>query len=320
MATKIVLYDLFGFDDATLAAVRKAAPGADVVVSEKERLADELRDAEIFYGFHTGEVFRGAERLRWIQTTAAGIEQLLDPVLAERGVQVTNASGVHAGPVAETAWAMTLALTRGLPTYFRQQQSHQWERQGLTDLDGATAGIIGLGGIGRRYARVAAAFGMRVIAVDRHEPRKPDFVESLSGLDRLDDLLAESDFVLVSCPYTPETHHLINRDRLSKMKPTAFLVNIARGGIVDEAALIEALRAGRLAGAGLDVCETEPLPADSPLWDVPNLVLTPHCAGLSAHRKRRLTELFCANLKRYQAGDPLENLVDQTKGYPVPGR
>lgn len=320
MATKIVLFDPLSSDDSAIEAIRKVAPEATVVVAEKERLADELTDAEIFFGYHTPEVFRGAGQLKWIQSIAAGVERMLEPELVERGLTITNASGIHAGPVSETAWALTLAVARGLPRYVRQQQDHHWEPGPPVDLDEATAGIIGLGGIGRRYARVASAFGMRVLAVDRHEPAKPDDVESLWGLERLEEMLEQSDFVLVSCPYTPETHHLINRARLARMKPTAILVNIARGGIVDEDALSEALREGRLAGAGLDVCETEPLPADSPLWEVPNLVITPHCAGLSAHRRRRLTEFFCENLRRYQAGEPLVNVIDQEKGYPVPGR
>ena len=159
---------------------------------------------------------------------------------------------------------------------------------------------------------------MRVLAVDLHQPPKPATVESLWKLDRLDELLELADVVLISCPYTSETHDLIDAAALARMKPTAILVNIARGGIVNEEALATALHAGRLAGAGLDVCETEPLPADSPLWDVPNLIITPHCAGRSSGRMRRLTECFCENLRRYLAGEPLSNVVDQQKGYPVP--
>jgi phosphoglycerate dehydrogenase-like enzyme len=137
-------------------------------------------------------------------------------------------------------------------------------------------------------------------------------------MDRLDDMLEAADVVLISCPYTKETHHLINRNRLGRMKPSAILINIARGGIVDEEALIACLKDGHLGGAGLDVCEVEPLPPDSPLWDAPRLVITPHCAGLSAHRRRRLTQFFCENLKRYLAGKPLLNAIDQQRGYPVP--
>lgn len=315
---KIVICDELEFASESLALIRETAAPDEVVVTTKDRLAGELADAEIFFGFHTPEVFRHASSLRWIQTTSAGLDKILKPELVERGLLVTNASGVHAPSVVEVAWALTLAVARGIPDYVRQQQQHLWKWAPLHDLKDATAGVIGLGGIGRRYANVAAAFGMRVRAVDLHQPPQPAEVESLWGIERLDELLALSDVVLVSCPYTPQTHYLIEERRLACMKPTAILINIARGGIVQETALAAALRAGRIAGAGLDVCETEPLPADSPLWDVPNLLITAHCAGLSSRRMHRLAEFFCQNLRRYRSQEPLLNLVDQTRGYPVP--
>ncbi len=318
MTTKIVIYDPLGLDDESIAMIQQTAPSATVVVSPKQRLAEELADAEIFFGYHTPEVFRGAADLKWIQATAAGMDQMLEPQLIERGLLISNASGVHAHPVAQMAWALTLAVSRALPTFFRQQQEHRWQHGPVLDMAGSSAGIIGLGGIGRQYSKVAAAFGMRVLAVDPHGPTKTEHVESVWRTDRLDELLQLADVVLLSCPFTPETRRLLSRERLALMKPTAILVNIARGGIVDEEALVEALRAGRLAGAGIDVCETEPLPADSPLWDVPNLVMTPHCAGVSTRRVRRLTDFFCENLRRYLADEPLKNIIDQHKGYPIP--
>jgi D-3-phosphoglycerate dehydrogenase len=160
---------------------------------------------------------------------------------------------------------------------------------------------------------------MRVIAVDPHVREVPEVVSTVWPMDRLNNLLRESDVVLVSCPYTPQTRYLINRENMALMKPSAIIVNIARGGIIDEDALVDALRAGRLGGAGLDVTETEPLPPSSALWDAPNVIISPHCGGISSHRVRKLIELFCENLRRYVAGQPLLNLVDQTKGYPVPG-
>lgn len=318
MPTKIVVHDQLPFEDRSIDLIRRTAPGAHVVVATKEQLPSELVDAEIFFGFHLPEVFRVARQLRWIQTTAAGLDKLLVPELVARNFTITNASGVHAPQVVEMAWALTLAVARRMPTFFARQQAHLWQWEIPYDLDGSTAGIIGLGGIGRRYASIAAAFGMRIVAVDAHQPPRPEGIAALWPLAQLDDLLAESDVVLVSCPYTPETHSLLNRQRLARMKPTAILVNIARGGIVDEDALAEALRHGRLAGAGLDVVETEPLPAESPLWDVPNLVITPHSAGLSPRRMHRLAEFFCQNLQRYLAGQPLQNVVDCQRGYPVP--
>lgn len=315
---KIVLHEQFPIGDDLLGLVRTTAPGAAVVVADNDRLPGELANAEIFYGYHSPEVFAHAPKLKWIQSSAAGLDKMLVPELVNRGLIITNASGIHACAVAECAWALTLAIGRCLHTFARQQQEHVWKWGPLYDMFGGTAGIIGLGGIGRQYARVARAFDMRVIAVDPHVREKPDTVAELWLMDRLPELLRQADVVLVSCPYTPETRYLINRDGLALMKPTAIIVNIARGGIIDEAALIDALKAGRLAGAGLDVTETEPLPADSPLWDTPNLVISPHCGGLSSHRMRKLIEFFCDNLRRYQAGQPLRNLVDQRKGYPVP--
>jgi phosphoglycerate dehydrogenase-like enzyme len=246
------------------------------------------------------------------------MDSLLTADLVARGITITNASGIHAAAVAETAWALTLTIGRCLHVYLRQQQQHVWKWGPLFDMCGSTAGVIGLGGIGRQIARVANAFDMRVIAVDLHAVEKPASVAELWGMDQLNELLKQSDVVMISCPYTPETRYLINRERLALMKPSAILVNIARGGIVDEAALSDALRTGRLAGAGLDVCETEPLPAESPLWDVPNLVISPHCGGVSRHRMRRLVQFFAENLERYVKGQPLLNLVDQRKGYPIP--
>jgi D-3-phosphoglycerate dehydrogenase len=315
---KIVLHDQFEIADEMLALVRAAAPGATVVEVTKDRLPAELADAEVFYGYHSPEVFAHAPRLKWIQSSAAGLDKVLVPELVSRGLMITNASGIHAAAVAECAWALTLSIGRCLHTFMRQQQAHEWKWGPLYDMLGGTAGVIGLGGIGRQYARVARAFDMTVIAVDPHVREKPDTIAELWAMDRLPDLLRQSDVVLVSCPYTRETHYLINRDRLALMKSTAIIVNIARGGIIDESALIDALKAGKLAGAGLDVTETEPLPADSPLWDTPNLVISPHCGGISSHRVRKLIEFFCENLRRYQAAQPLLNLVDQRKGYPVP--
>ena len=317
MTINIVVFDPPVLNQQLGSTILEGTSDVEVVFPERLELAAALSDAEVFFGFHPPEIFREAKKLRWIQFTAAGLDQLLDAELVERGLLITNASGVHAPQVVETAWALTMALARRLPKYLRNQKDHRWEPDSHYDLAGSTVGIVGLGGIGRRYARIAAAFGMRVKAVDPHRSTPVDGVESVWGMNRLDELLQQADVVLISCPYTQETQHLIDRGRLRMMKRTAILVNIARGGIVEEEALMEALRAGQIAGAGLDVCETEPLPAESPLWDVPNLIITPHCAGLSTQRADRLTQFFCQNLSRYVDGKPLVNLIDPQRGYPV---
>ena len=316
---KIVISDMLGFEEEHDAWIYEAAGDDTVVFPEgDEELLAELPDAEVFFGYHSPEVFSVATNLKWMQTTSAGLDMMLTPEVRAMGLQVTNASGLHAAPVVETAWALTLAVSRYLKHFGQCQRDHVWDQFTPYDLNHRTAGVIGLGGIGRRYAKIAAAFGMRVIAVDKHVSEKPEEVEELWPLERLNDLCAEADVVMIACPATSETQGLIGAEQLALMKPTGIIINIARGGIIDEPALIECLNAGRIAGAGLDVTRIEPLPDDDPLWDTPRLVITPHIAGWSSDRSRSVVRFFCDNLRRYKAGEPLENLVDQQQGYPVP--
>jgi len=320
---KIVISDMLGFEEEHVAWIHEAAGDDTVVFPEgDEELLAELPDAEVFFGYHSPEVFSVATNLKWMQTTSAGLDMMLTPEVREMGLQVTNASGLHAAPVVETAWALTLAVSRYLKHFGQCQRDQVWDQFTPYDLNHRTAGVIGLGGIGRRYAKIASAFGMRVIAVDKHAPEmpeKPEEVEELWPLERLNDLCAEADVVMIACPATSETQGLIGAEQLALMKPTGIIVNIARGGIIDEPALIECLTEGRIAGAGLDVTRIEPLPKDDPLWDTPRLVITPHIAGWSSDRSHSVVRFFCDNLGRYKAGEPLRNLVDQQQGYPVPG-
>ncbi len=297
--------------------VRRTAPEAEVVMADRDDVMVAVEDAEVLFGFFSEDVIRAAKRLKWIQSTSAGMEkQLSIPEIREGNVIICNASGVHAIQVAEHAWALTAALCRGLHVFFRNQLARRWRRAPLVDLCGATAGIVGFGGIGRQYAQRAQASEMRILAVDVQGGDKPDYVEALWTIDRLDDLLREADVVFLACPHTPETEKLIDERALKLMKQTAFLVNTARGPIVDEAALAEALKTGEIAGAGLDVFEQEPLPEESPLWDMENVMITTHAAGSSTYRHNRTVGFFCENLKRYLAGEPLLNEVDKALGYP----
>ncbi len=316
---KIVISDMLGFEEEHVAWIHEAAGDDTVVFPESdEALLAELADAEVFFGYHSPDVFSVATNLKWMQTTSAGLDMMLTPEVREMGLQVTNASGLHAAPVVETAWALTLAVSRYLKHFGECQQKHVWDQFTPYDLNDRTAGVVGLGGIGRRYAKIASAFGMRVIAVDKHVQEKPAEVDELWTLEGLNDLCAEADVVMIACPATAETQGLIGAEQLALMKPTGIIVNIARGGIIDEPALIECLTEGRIAGAGLDVTKVEPLPEDDPLWDTPRLVITPHIAGWSNDRSRSVVRFFCENLTRYKAGEPLRNLVDQQRGYPVP--
>jgi len=297
--------------------VLKTAPGSEVVMYPLDEAAAEMADVEIIFGMFNAEMIRAAKNLKWVQTTSAGMDMFMKlPEVQEGDFRLCNASGIHAIQVAEHAWALTTALFRGLHVFLRHQKERKWSGATMEDLHGATAGIIGFGGIGREFAKRAQASEMRILAVDVQGGEKPDYVEALWGIDRLDDLLKESDLVFLACPWTPETNKLINARTLGLMKKRAFLVNTARGPIVDEAALAEALKSEVIAGAGLDVFEKEPLPEDSPLWDLDNAIITTHAAGGSHYRPQRTVDLFCENLKRYIAGEPLFNEMDRELGYP----
>ncbi|MEX0977412.1 MAG: NAD(P)-dependent oxidoreductase, partial [Pirellulales bacterium] len=229
---------------------------------------------------------------------------------------VTSASGVLADQVAEHALALVLALTRSLNVFFRAQQAREFIRRPTLDLHHCTVGIVGLGGVGRRIAEVVSPFKTRILAVDAFPVDKPQHVEALWPAERLPDLLAEVDVLFLSAPLTSVTRGMIDRRALAKMKKGALLVNVARGPLVVEADLVAALQNGHLAGAALDVTEEEPLAASSPLWDIRNVIITPHVGGQSRLRIDQMTDFFCDNLRRYLQGRPLVNLVDKKLGYP----
>jgi D-3-phosphoglycerate dehydrogenase len=296
--------------------VQNTAPDAEVVMADRDNVVEAVADAEIIFGSFSAEMVNAAPNLKWIQSTSAGMDKALIPEVADSDIIICNASGVHAVQVAEHAWALTTALARGLNVSFRHQLDHAWKRPPLTDLLGATILIVGFGGIGQYYARLAQGYEARLIALDIQGGNKPDYVEAIWDMDRLDEALQIADVVFIAVPNTPETEKLINPRTLGLMKNTAFLVNTARGPIVDEAAVTEALKTGEIAGAGLDVFEKEPLSPDSPLWDMENAIVTPHAAGGSPNRHNRTIAFFCQNLKRYMAGEPLFNEVDKSLGYP----
>ncbi len=301
--------------------VRRTVPGAEVVTASMDAAPAVVGDADVIFGMYNEEIIAAATQVKWIQTTSAGMDMLMDiPGVREGQFRLSNASGLHALQVAEHAWALTAALFRGLHVYVRNQLARKWKGAPIQDLYGATAGIVGFGGIGRRYASLARGFDMRILAVDVQQTERPDHVEALWGPERLDDLLAASDVVFIACPYTPETERLINARAFQLMKESAFLVNTARGPIVDETALVDALRSAEIAGAGLDVFETEPLPVTSPLWEMENVIITTHSAGVSSYRPQRTVDFFCENLRRFMAGEPLLNETDRNLGYPALGR
>ncbi|MDP6446218.1 MAG: D-2-hydroxyacid dehydrogenase, partial [Pirellulaceae bacterium] len=256
-------------------------------------------------------------RLRWIQSSAAGLDHCLTPAVIASDILVTSASGLFANQVAEQTLALLLGLYRGMPTFFRAQQEREFVRRPTLDLHGRTVGIVGFGGNGRRIAEVLASFNTRIIATDCFPIDKPPHVDQLRPAEQLDQLLSQSDVVVLAVPLNADTHHLIDAGRLAAMKPDATLINVARGPVVDETALAAALANGGIGRAGLDVCEVEPLPAESPLWDMPNVLITPHVGAQSAKRVDDTTSFACENMANYLAGRPLLNLVDKQLGFPV---
>ncbi|MCS6863017.1 MAG: D-2-hydroxyacid dehydrogenase [Abditibacteriales bacterium] len=311
---KILVY--FPMAEEYYQLIRDAADGHRVVVAKNHEEAQrEITDADVVYGLCPRDVFLHAKQLKWFQSQSAGLDAVLFPELIESEVIVTNAAGLYASHAAEHAFALLLGLTRGIHRFAENRLRRTWKGQRLVEIAGWTLGIIGMGGFGVEMARRGQGWGLRVIAVDAYRTEKPECVEALWGMERLNDLLSASDVVMIACPLTAETRHLLNAKNLSLMKPSAYLINVARGGIIDEKALIQVLQQRRIAGAGLDVFEVEPLPADSPLWELDNVILTPHVAGSSQHRPRRTVEFFCDNLRRYFAGEPLRNVVDKRKGF-----
>jgi phosphoglycerate dehydrogenase-like enzyme len=267
------------------------------------------------------ELLAEAPRLKWVSFWSAGLDKRITPEIEARNLLVTSASGVHGPNIAEQVMAYMLMFTRRMPHFMRAQIAGDWARvkhTGFEELTGKTLGIVGLGHIGATLASRARSFGMRIIATKRDIARPRDgsvLPDQLYAPEDLPKLLAESDHVCIAIPYTSDTHRLFDATMLSHMKATAYLYNISRGKIVDEQALIDALRQGKLGGAGLDVFETEPLAADSPLWGMENVIITPHVAGFTQYYFARVASLFAANLERYIEGRPLENLYDPQRGY-----
>jgi len=309
-----------------LARIAAAAPGARLVMLSHEGLADgPIDDVEVLlHGFLAAGAYERllvrAPSLRWVHSAAAGVERLLTPAARARGLWITNARGVFSRPIAEYVLMMLLAVSRRLPQLLELQAERTWQPLEGRELQDVTLGIVGFGSIGRAVAELAAPFGPRVIAMRRDvtprpdEPPLPPGVE-LRGPGAFGDLLAASDFVVLALPLTVETEDLVDDRALALMKRTAWLVNVSRGRLIVEQALVRALRDGRLGGAVLDTFRDEPLPSTSPFYDLPNVILTPHTSWSSARVLERSVDLFADNLRRFAAGEPLRNSVDAGAGY-----
>ena len=336
---QILVLSLLKFNADQLDKLRAVSPAVEVL-QLTDATFDDLPETvrkrlEVLYGW--GELVENAHRfpqLRWLQTHSAGIDLLLDKPIWQSDVLISSMSGIHSIQVAEHALAMILAFRTKLPTMLRYQNRAEWAKNRWDvfagpELRGSTLGIVGYGAIGRELARQGQALGMRVLAVNRSgrrqafrgfsEPKTGDpeatIPASVYPANRLLEMLPACDHVVALSPLTPDTYHLFDERAFAAMKPSAFFFNLARGGLVDEPALITALRQGQIAGAGLDVFEREPLPADNPLWSLDNALISPHVSGFSPSYDDRASTVFAENLRRYLAGEPLLNQVERGRGY-----
>jgi phosphoglycerate dehydrogenase-like enzyme len=323
----VIAADLWPGRTAELARV---APDVTLIVTEgpEEALA-EVRDADAVLGMLTPEILENGEGLRWVQLRSAGVERFLAiPELANRDIVITNAQGIFGAGGAEHVLGMVLVLSRRLHAAYQQQRERRWDGVPITgpnpysgqgsellELRGRTMLVVGLGGIGTEVARIAHGIGMRVVATDDSRLEGPDFVEHVGRPSELDSLVSEADFIVDCVPLTAATEGMFDATFFSRMKSTAFFFNIGRGRTVDTEALTVALGEGRIAGAGLDVTEPEPLPTDHDLWGMPNVFITPHIGGDSDAHMERMWLLFQENLRRFVDGEALLSVVDQERGY-----
>ena len=297
-----------------------AAPDWKIVASSDKQIWNEFIDyAEIIGGWRSalGEKAVSSSSLKWIQTWSAGVNSLPLPSLNEKNIMITSANGVHANPISETIFGLLLALTRKIDTYVKNQQKNKWHHAGLNlEIHGKTIGIIGVGAIGKETAKIAKAFDMKVLGI-RHSGTNVPNVDAMYTPEDLDELLPRCDYVVVTLPLTEETKHIFTLKQFELMKNSAYFVNIGRGPLTVEADLVHALNNGLIAGAGLDVFDHEPLPAEHPFWKMDNVIITPHTAGSTEFYNKRLIEtIFLPNFISYINGEkPAVNLLDYEKGY-----
>jgi len=316
--TNIVVWSAFSISPGTVAA-RFPEDRVLAIADDDENKLVAAADAEVAFSGNNPRRVRqllgATPRLRWYHTVSAGVENMPLPELAQRGIVLTNNSGSYDIQIAEHLMAFVFAASRQLHRYRDEQQASEWKEQPHQELRDATIVVYGMGSIGGEIARLASAVGMRVIGVRRRAGAGGPGIDSVVAADRLLDVVGEADYLAIAAPLTSATRGAISREVISRMKPTAWIMNIARGAIVDEPAMIEALRAKRIGGAALDVFTTEPLPPESPLWKLENVIITPHNSGSSPRVGERTLALFAENLRRYKSGEPLINRVDYETGY-----
>ncbi len=303
--------------------IEQTAPECTVVDAGQQRIAAEILTADLFCGHAKVPVPWGdvvsQGRLQWIQSSAAGLDHCLVPSVIDSSIVVTSASGLFANQVAEQTMALLLGLVRAMPAFYEAEKQREYARLPTDDLHGKTVGIVGFGGNGQRIAQVLAPFHVRIVATDVFPCEAPDHVDAVWPAEELPELLAISNVVILAVPLSDQTTKMVGKDELSRMRDDAYLINVARGQVIDEEALVAELQAGRFAGVGLDVAEVEPLPPSSPLWEMSNVSITPHVGAQARDRVDSTVDFFCMNLMRYREDRPLLNLVDKQLGFPHPG-
>lgn len=307
-----------GMPEPLVKELQTAAPTVQIVpVSGRPELMKEIADADAVLGPIGPEELKAAKKLRWMHVHSAGVENALYPDLVNSNVVVTNAKNLYGPQIADHAFAFLLALTRRLNISIPEQQKEEWPRgrEGMFELNGKTAVVIGAGGIGGNIAQRAKAFGMRVIAVDPRDLTPGAILDQVVPPDRLNTVLPQADVVFVAAPHTPKSEKMMGAQQFELLKKGSYFISVSRGKITDTNALVKALDSGRLAGAGLDVTDPEPLPKGHPLWKFKNVVITPHTAGGSDRLNERIRDLMLENVKRFAAGEPLLNVVNKKEGY-----
>jgi phosphoglycerate dehydrogenase-like enzyme len=315
---KLLVTSPFQRDPQRFAELEKRH-GIEIIVPNRgDPMAPFIGDVDAVYGQVTADDFPSAKKLRWVQSPSAGVEWMWRvPGLQDSDIVVTNMRGAHAVTIAEHTFAFLLWQTRGLKAFGDNQHEHKWGRDDvpLTNIRGRTMGIIGFGNIGRAIARRATGFEMRVLAVDAEAVPPGEGVEEVWPLDRLTDLCRESDVLVISAPITPSSRNMVRREHIRAMRRGSYLLQMSRGAITNEAALVDALEEGHLAGAGLDVTETEPLPVGDPLWTAPNLIVTPHSSASSPLTTDLVWSILGENIGRFVRGEQLMNVVNKPRGW-----
>jgi phosphoglycerate dehydrogenase-like enzyme len=315
---KMLVTSAFQRDPARFAEIERRHGMQFIVPAKGDPTVPLVPDVDAVYGQLTADELAAAKQLRWVQSPSAGVEWMWRvPGLADAEIAVTNMRGAHGATIADHTFAMLLAHTRGLRRFEQEQREHRWGRNDvpLLCLKGMTMGIVGFGNIGRAIARRATGFEMRVLAVDAESVPPGEGVEEVWPLSRLTEMCGQSDVLAIAAPITPDSRGMIGREQIRALKRGGYVLQMSRGGIVNEPALVDALEEGHLAGAGLDVAETEPLPVGDPLWTAPNVMITPHTSASSSVTTELVWSILSENVGRFMRGEPLMNLVDKRRGW-----